>query len=628
MKMPRLTLQIKYLTLIAAVVLAASFVLSAYYYYAVRTRMIAELTAKGQTMTVNLALNSEEGVLFSDTRQLSLLIKLLRDDPDIVGAEITSTDDNTLVSTAADQRFLNPVQGGLAELVSDVSDESGIIRRRYRLLDSSFQLIEFSVPIRTHRVARDREEIGLMFGDDEGVEKQGEVIRIGTARVILSSARPVRELREIQQNIIFITVVVVLAGILLTIPLVRISMRPIRQLAEGTKRIAEGDLSQRIVVTTRDEIGELAESFNQMAVDLEKYHEELKQHSRTLEERVRERTHELKEANDGLALANAEIRKAQAQLIQAGKMAAMGEFGAGVAHELNQPLAGIKGYTQLLLSMVDDDSPLKPRLLQIDKQASRMKDITQTMWNLARQSKFEYSFIDIRNPIKDSLILISEQFRQHQIDIETEIEEDLPRVYGDANQLHQVFLNFLTNAKDAIEDSETGRVKIKVTPIADTRFVEVLVMDNGKGIAPDIIDDIFNPFFTTKAPGKGTGLGLSINFSIIEQHHGFISVHSEPSVGTAFLVTLPTETFAACSKNGEEADAHTIAPCWVAESHKPGDTRTRMPECDHCDIHSRYQVPPDSTLAARFREFIAEASTASPQYQSRRPPDPADQSHA
>ena len=378
-KKPHLTIQVKYLTLIAAVVLATSLVLSAYYYYAVRGKMLAELTAKGNTLTINLALNSEEGVLFSDTRHLNLLITLLRDELDVVGAEITSIDDDTLVSNAEDMRFLNPTDGNFAQAINELSDETKIQMRQYRVLEEGFQLLEFSAPITTRRISRDREEIGLMFEDEAGAEQEGQEIQIGSARVILSSARSLGELQNIQRNIILITIVVALAGILLTIPLVRISIRPMRQLAEGTRKIAEGDLSQRVVATSRDEIGELAESFNQMAVDLEKYHEELMQHSRTLEEKVRERTHELKESNDGLELANAELRKAQAQLIQAGKMAAMGEFGAGVAHELNQPLAGIKGYTQLLLSMVDDDSPLKPRLVQIDKQASRMKEITQTM---------------------------------------------------------------------------------------------------------------------------------------------------------------------------------------------------------------------------------------------------------
>jgi signal transduction histidine kinase len=608
---PRLTIQVKYLTLIAAVVLATSLVLSTYYYYAVRNQAIAELQAKGSTLTTNLAVNSEEGVLFSDTSQLNLLITLLRNDPDVVGAEIISADEITLESNAEDMRFLNPLDANFAVAIDEPSDATGIEMRQYRVLDKGFQLLEFTVPIVSRRIARDREEIGLMFEDEANAAQGGEEIQIGSARVILSSARSFGELQNIQRNIVLITIAVVLAGILLTIPLVRISIRPIRQLAEGTRKIAEGDLSQRVIATSSDEVGELAESFNQMAVDLEKYHEELMQHSRTLEERVRERTNELKKSNDGLALANAELRKAQAQLIQAGKMAAMGEFGAGVAHELNQPLSGIKGYTQLLLTMVSDDSPLKSRLVQIDKQASRMKEITQTMWNLARQSKFEYSFIDVRNPIRDSLILISEQFRQHQIDILSDMEDVLPRVYGDANQLHQVFLNFLTNAKDAFDENEAGTVRINVSPIADMRYVEVLTMDNGNGIAPDIISEVFNPFFTTKAPGKGTGLGLSINFSIIEQHHGFINVYSEQSVGSVFSVVLPTEKFVECSKNGKETEGHAVAPCWISEEGASDGAKKRKHECDGCETYLRFQTSPESSLKAKFRQFIAECSSAS-----------------
>ncbi len=173
-KKPRLTLQAKFLILIAVVVSGASVVLSAYYYYAVRAREIAELTAKGRSMTINLAHNSAEGVLFSDTRHLSLLVKLLAEDSDVAGAEITSGDGGTLVRTATDASFLNPAEGEFAELVEKVTEGSGISKSRYRIRESGVLLLEFSIPITTRRVSRDREEIGLMFGGDAGVENQGE----------------------------------------------------------------------------------------------------------------------------------------------------------------------------------------------------------------------------------------------------------------------------------------------------------------------------------------------------------------------------------------------------------------------------------------------------------------------
>jgi C4-dicarboxylate-specific signal transduction histidine kinase len=236
-----------------------------------------------------------------------------------------------------------------------------------------------------------------------------------------------------------------------------------------------------------------------------------------------------------------------------------------------------------------------------------MKEITQTMWNLARQSNFEYSFIDIKQPIRDSLLLISEQFRQHQIEIATEIEDNLPSVYGDANQLHQVFLNFLTNAKDAIDENGMGMAKIRVFPIADMRYVQIQIIDNGRGIPADIIDSIFNPFFTTKAPGKGTGLGLSINFSIIEQHNGFINVYSEGSKGTLFSMVLPTKEFASCSKDCEENDMELLAPCWVSHPTNSSESHLRSPDCLTCEIYLRFQQsPPAMSLAEDFKKFIAE----------------------
>jgi len=601
LKRLRITLQAKYIATIAFIVISTSITLSMYYYNTIRAKEVAELKAKGHTATVNLGHNSEAGVLFSDTEHLNLLASLLSEDSDVAVAEITSAKGTVLARTTSDLNLVDPSASELTEVIHEIREESGLSMTRYRVRESGVELLEFRVPITTRRIARDREEIGLMLNDDLTDGNGSEKVRIGTARTVFSSARSLRELRKIQHTIIGITAAVVLAGIMLTVPLVRITVRPIRQLAEGTRRIAAGDLSKRVVAATRDEIGELAESFNQMAVDLEKYHKELKQHSRTLEERVQRRTQEIERAN-------AELRKAQAQLIQAGKMAAMGEFGAGVAHELNQPLAGIKGYAQLLLSMVPEDSPLRPRILQIDKQASRMKEITQTMWNLARQSKFEYRLLDIRGPVDDSLILINEQFRQHQIVIRTELEEGLPLVFGDANQLHQVFLNFLTNAKDAIDEEEGGRVKVKVAPLADRRYVQVLIMDNGKGIPEDIIDDIFNPFFTTKPPGKGTGLGLSINFSIMEQHHGFIKLYSEDRKGTIFSLIVPTEKFTKCEKHNGADRKEPVAPCWRPGPESAATSQMRRPDCKTCEIYLRFQSPPETSLEMEFRDFLAEGS--------------------
>jgi len=605
MRKLRLTLPIKFIFLIAATAAFTAVALSAYYYNAVKRDAISELKTTGRSMTNNLAHNSESGVLFSDTEHLSLLIKLLAEDSDIVSAEINSNNGTVLASIATDPKFSGTGTSESIERIEETEDASGMLMTQYRLRDEGIRLFEFVAPITTRRVVRDREEIGLMFSDVPADNYTREV-QIGTARVIFSSARPFRELRRIQRAIVGIAVAVTIASVLVTVPLVRITVKPIRQLAEGTKKIAAGDLSQRVIAITRDEIGELATCFNQMAVDLQNYHAELEDYSRTLEERVRERTHELKRANEELEFANAELRKAQAQLIQAGKMAAMGQFGAGVAHELNQPLAGIKGYAQLLLTLVEEDNPMRRHLMQIDKQASRMKEITQTMWNLARQSKFEYGFLDIREPIRDSLILISEQFRQHQIEIITESEDDLPRVFGDANQLHQVFLNLLTNAKDAVDEKGGGRVKIKAVPVAEGRYLQVLVMDVGQGIPGNVIENIFNPFFTTKAPGKGSGLGLSINYSIIEQHHGFIEVHSEEGKGTAFSVILPTEAFAECSRHESEPGKEPFAPCWISRPGKTNESHMRRPECKTCEVHLRYQSPPDTLISSEFARFIQE----------------------
>ncbi|GAB4349338.1 MAG: hypothetical protein Kow0099_32350 [Candidatus Abyssubacteria bacterium] len=601
----RLSLQLKYISLIALAVVSTAVILSWFSYRALRIKEINELRARGRSITLNLAHNSESGVLFSDTAHLDLLLKLLAEDPDVHLAEVRTLEGDLLARMASHQDLPDPAAWLQAQPLKPVEEISTLRIKQYQNPRDGVQYFDFEAPIYTSRVERDREEIGLMFDNYPASGTATENIEIGSARVVLSSARSFRELQRIQRTIFAIAGAVAVTGIVVSIPLVRITVNPIRQLVQGTKRIAAGDLSQLVVANTRDEIGELAESFNQMAVNLQKSRDELITYSQTLEEKVRTRTQALKRTNEELELANKELRNAQAQLIQAGKMAAMGEFGAGVAHELNQPLAGIKGYTQLLLSIVPEESELRPRLLQIDKQASRMKEITETMWNLARQSKFEYGFIDIRQPIHDSLILVSEQFRQHRIRIDEQYDPSTPRVYGDANQLHQVFLNFLTNARDAIDEDGEGRVKIKIAPLAENHYAQVLIMDNGRGISPETIDKIFNPFFTTKPPGKGTGLGLSINYSIIEQHCGFTRVYSEPSRGTVFSVILPTEAFSKCSKNPTGA-LTSVSPCWRSASPAFSPKRGNKPECDSCEVFNTSQRPPDVLLPSLLTEFLAE----------------------
>ncbi|GBE05840.1 sporulation kinase E [bacterium BMS3Abin10] len=236
------------------------------------------------------------------------------------------------------------------------------------------------------------------------------------------------------------------------------------------------------------------------------------------------------------------IKEAQEQLIQAGKMAAMGQLAAGISHELNQPLTGVKGFAQTVLMDLEENSPFKRDMEKIVEQADRMDNIIRHIRFFARKSEFRMKELNVNEPIEDSLTLLSEQLKIHNIRVKKSLTEGLPMILGDPNQLEQVFLNFVTNARDAIDglkNPDGGEIIIKTFPSDDRQNVEIVFGDTGGGVPEKDQEHIFNPFFTTKSPNGGMGLGLSIVYRIIEDHKGTITVDNQPGKGVTFKITLP-----------------------------------------------------------------------------------------
>ncbi|MBI3995405.1 MAG: HAMP domain-containing protein [Nitrospirae bacterium] len=279
--------------------------------------------------------------------------------------------------------------------------------------------------------------------------------------------------------------------------------RPIERLFQATREVAKGQFDVAVQVNSRDEIGQLAGSFNQMASELKAREEALKQ--------------------------------AQAALIQSEKMAAFGQLGAGIAHEVKNPLAGILGYAQLAMRKVEKEGPTYKHLEIIEKETRRCKTIIENLLKFARQEKAEFSALDLNHVAEDSVAIVDHQLTINKVAIEKRLET-VPRIMGNANQLQQVIMNLMINAQQAMEPSG-GKVSI-ATRVADDQ-VEIRVSDTGPGISPEIQAKIFEPFFTTKPAGKGTGLGLSVTYGIIRDHNGRIRVESEPGQGATFIMSFP-----------------------------------------------------------------------------------------
>lgn len=235
-----------------------------------------------------------------------------------------------------------------------------------------------------------------------------------------------------------------------------------------------------------------------------------------------------------------EERRLQLEVIQNEKMAAIGILAGGVAHEINNPLGGILAFTQLLLkdSREQKNEELTADLKEIENAAIRCKKIVADLLDFSRMSKDkEYASVDVNNLIQNVIPFIRSEIRSLNVDLEIDVHEDIPKVYGIANRLQQVFLNLMTNACHAMPRG--GNLKLTTDVTRDRKRVIIRVRDTGEGIPDDIRDRIFDPFFTTKIPGKGTGLGLSISYRIIKEHGGTIEVESDNDRGATFTILLP-----------------------------------------------------------------------------------------
>jgi signal transduction histidine kinase len=270
-----------------------------------------------------------------------------------------------------------------------------------------------------------------------------------------------------------------------------------------------------------------------------------------LESRVRERTAELASAKNEIEAWNKELEKrvkgktrelvkSQEQLIHSEKFSAMGHMAGGLAHELNSPLAGLLPMIEKYRDNVEKDSEGYNEFSHMLKACMHMAKIVKDFGSFSRESKGEFSELNLNEVIEDTLSFSSARLKQRRIKIIKEYEDKLPNVMGDKTGLQQVVLNILTNSRDAM--SEGDSLTIKTTACEEKRHVSMQFIDTGTGIESKIINKIFNPFFTTKRPGEGTGLGLSVSYGIITHHKGKIFVESEPGKGATFTIHLPALT--------------------------------------------------------------------------------------
>ncbi len=233
-------------------------------------------------------------------------------------------------------------------------------------------------------------------------------------------------------------------------------------------------------------------------------------------------------------------KQLQQQLIQSEKLSAIGELISGIAHELNNPLTGVMGYSQLLQLRKDLDDRAKDSLLKINNLALRCQKIVQNLLSFARKQKPERTLSDINEILEKTVELRSYELQVNNIELTRELDRHLPKTIADAHQLQQVFLNILTNAEQAmLEAHGKGQLTIRTRFDANNARIIVEIIDDGPGISENYLPKIFDPFFTTKEVGKGTGLGLSLSYGMIKEHGGNIFARSNLGSGATFVIELP-----------------------------------------------------------------------------------------
>ncbi len=311
----------------------------------------------------------------------------------------------------------------------------------------------------------------------------------------------------------------------------RIVIRPIKRMVKIADHFEESDLFSMMSRGERNEIAHLTVALNRMLKRLAENKERLEADIRSLE------------------AANLELKRAREEVVRSEKLSSLGRLAAGVAHEVGNPIGAVLGYTNLLVDHVADNAEATDYLGRIEKEVTRINAIVRELLDFSRPSPSESAPLDVNALVTESTSFLARQSLMASIKIETELEQGIGMVWADANQLKQVLINLMLNARDAMEEGGGSLIIFsrRVTPKTNgtssdrhlTDFIEISVSDTGKGLATTELDKIFDPFYTTKPPGKGTGLGLAISLRIIEAFGGSIRVESTEGKGSTFTVELP-----------------------------------------------------------------------------------------
>jgi two-component system NtrC family sensor kinase len=324
------------------------------------------------------------------------------------------------------------------------------------------------------------------------------------AVVQIPKARAFEAARRLVTRSLVLAGVVCLAALGLVLFFSASITKPLLALTRATEQIGRGQFDVQVPVSGGDEIGALGGRFKRMTEEL--------------------------------AARETALREANKRLVESEKMSALGQLGAGIAHEVKNPLTSIRGYAQMGQRKVPADHPLHDYFATIEKETGRSLEILKNLLKFSRQETAEMTLIDLNTVVSDAVKLVTHQLEMKKVETTCDLCEQPLRVLGNANQIEQVLLNLCMNAGDAMEKTG-GSLRVATESLSAQACIRIT--DTGSGIPPEILGKIFDPFFTTKPVGKGTGLGLSVSYGIVKDHKGEISVQSKMGQGTTFTILIP-----------------------------------------------------------------------------------------
>ncbi|MDD3730913.1 MAG: ATP-binding protein [candidate division Zixibacteria bacterium] len=547
-KIFRANLRLKIIIPTSVMLVLSLLVISGYLIQRQSESILRELEISGETILKMLAVNAESGVLFESRYELDELLNILSNFESVEYAIITNKEGVILSQTG--RRVFDSTWKS-REFKGIHNKDETLKYSIFKSEETGQEVLNLTTPIITKKEILNRENLGITSGISNSMAKDYISEEIGRIELGMSLEKVNRSIMVARTAALLLAVIILIFTILMLTFIISAIIKPVTELVQVTDQISKGDFSRMVEIDQKDEIGQLAETFNKMIHSLKQSRDEIEQYNRTLEEKIFERTQQLEEA--------------QAQLIQSEKMGALGQLAAGVAHELNNPLGGILGYAQFTLEKLKKNIPEKTTLKEIESyiryvtdiecQSRRCKTIVQNLLRFSRASKnIEFEDVNINRTIEETITFVEHQLHLNQIELEVSLAGDLPVIQGNVGQLQQVFTNLIINAMHASKPGSKILITSRYSPALGEfgGAVELQFIDHGSGINEENLKRIFEPFFTTKEVGKGTGLGLSVSYGIIKAHEGEILVSSTPGKGTTFTIILPVQKPARNSDNVKE----------------------------------------------------------------------------